>query len=131
VIAVWIIWVAIRILWVPISFVLAILMAPILLLAILLGMVAGAVPAVTVGGMVSLFVEGVTPWIMGAIVGVPIFILVMLSPMLFLAGLVQVFISSMWTLAYRAWQAKEVVVRTPLPAAPPAAVQGMVEGVAD
>jgi hypothetical protein len=131
VIMVWSIWIVIRILWIPLSFLCAILMAPILLLTILLGILAGAIPGVLVAGVASLFAEGVTPWIMGAIAGTPIFLLVMLTPMLFLAGLVQVFISSMWTLAYRAWRAKEVVVRTPLPASPPVVVQGMVEGMAD
>jgi hypothetical protein len=128
---VWIIWIGLRILWIPLSFVLMILTAPLLLLTILLGVVVGAVPGVVVAGLSSLFVEGATPWIMGAMVGIPIFILIMISPMLFLGGLVQIFLSSMWTLAYRELRAKEVAVRTPLPASPPAAVQGMAEGVAD
>jgi hypothetical protein len=131
VVTVWIIWIGIRILWIPLSFVLMILTAPLLLLTILLGVVAGAVPGVVVAGLSSLFVEGATPWIMGAIVAIPIFILIIISPMLFLGGLVQIFLSSMWTLAYRDLRAKEVAVRSPLPTLSPAAVQRMVEGVAD
>jgi len=131
VVTMWVIWIGIRILWIPLSFVLMILTAPLLVLTILLGVVAGGVPGVVVAGLSSLFVEGATPWIMGAIVAIPIFLLVMISPMLFLGGLVQVFLSSMWTLAYRELRAEGVPVRAPLPAAPPAAVKGMAEGVAD
>jgi hypothetical protein len=131
VVTVWIIWIGTRILWIPLSFVLMILTAPLLLLTILLGVVVGAVPGVVVAGFSSLFVEGATPLIMGAIVGIPIFILIIISPMLFLGGLVQIFLSSMWTLAYRELRAKEVAVRVPLPAAPSAAARGMAEGVAD
>jgi hypothetical protein len=131
VVSVWIIWIGIRILWMPVSFVATILMAPLLLLTILLGMVAGAVSGIAVGGIASLFVEGATPWIMGAIVGSPILILVMISPMVFLGGLVQVYLSNLWTLTYRDLRGKESPVRAPLPAAPLAAIQGMAEGVAD
>ena len=46
------------------------------------------VPALLAGGLTSLALEGPVPWIVGAAVGVPIFILVMVIPMLFLGGLV-------------------------------------------
>jgi hypothetical protein len=111
--------------------VLMILTAPLLLLTILLGVVVGAVPGVVVAGFSSLFVEGATPWIMGVIVAIPIFILIIISPMLFLGGLVQVYLSNLWTLTYRDVRGKEAPVRAPLPAAPPAAARGMAEGVAD
>ena len=131
VITVWIIWIGIRILWIPLSFVLMILTAPLLLLTILLGMVAGAVSGIVVAGFSSLFVGGATPWIMGAIVAIPIFILIIISPMLFLGGLVQVYLSNLWTLSYRDLRGKEAPMRAPLPATPPAAFQEMVNGVAD
>ena len=131
VVTVWIIWIGIRILWLPMSFLLMILMAPLLLLTILLGMVAGAVSGLVVGGIASLFVEGAIPWIMGAMVAIPIFLLVMISPILFVGGLVQVYLSNLWTLSYRDLRGKEAPVRAPLPATPPVAVQGMTEAVAD
>ena len=130
VVTMWMIWIGIRILWIPMSFLCLILMTPLLLLTILLGIIAGAVPGIVVGGIGSLFVEGVTPWIMGAIVGIPIFLLVMISPMLFLGGLVQVYLSNLWTLTYRDVRGKEAPVRTPLTAAPPITIHGMAEGAA-
>ncbi len=57
--------------------------------------------AALVAGSIALFMEGYTPWIMGALAGLPIFILVMISPILFVSGLVQIYMSSIWTLAYR------------------------------
>jgi hypothetical protein len=42
-----------------------------------------------------------------------------------------VFLFNLWTLTYRGLREKEVPVRKPLPAAPQAAFQGMVNGVAD
>jgi hypothetical protein len=127
----WLIWIVIRILWLPVSFVTMILISPVLIMTILLGCVAGGAVGLLVGGIASLFAGGATPWIMGSLVGLPIFILVAISPMLFLGGLVQVFLFNLWTLTYRGLREKEVPVRKPLPAAPQAAFQGMVNGVAD
>jgi hypothetical protein len=49
----------------------------------------------------------VAPWILAAAVGIPIFLLVVGLPILFVGGLVQVFKSSVWTLTYRELQAVE------------------------
>ncbi len=49
--------------------------------------------------------------------GLPIFILVMIAPMLFLGGLVEVAKSSLWTLTYRELRALERVEKTQVPAA--------------
>jgi hypothetical protein len=38
---------------------------------------------------------------MGALAGLPIFILVIVSPLLFMSGLVEIFKSCIWTQAYR------------------------------
>ena len=53
----------------------------------------------------------------GAAVGLPIFLLVMLAPMLFLAGLVEVGKSSLWTLSYLELQVQECeeAARVPTP----------------
>ena len=131
VVIVWLTWIGIRILWIPVSFVLLILMLPLLLLTILLGVVAGAIPGVVVAGLASLFIEGATPWIMGAIIAIPVFIIIMISPMIFVAGLVQVYLSSLWTLAYRGWRENEALVRMPSPSSVPATVPRLAKGAAD
>jgi hypothetical protein len=131
VVSVWFIWIGIRILWMPVSILMMILIFPLLLITILVGGVAGGLTGLLAVGIASLFYGGATPWIIGAVAGLPIFILVIISPMVFLAGLVQVFMSNLWTLTYRDLRNKELAVRTPSPFAPPVAVQGMAEGLAD
>jgi len=84
-----------------------IVMIPVGLVLLLAGLVAGGIPALTIGGMLSLVLEGPWPWIAGGVVGVPIFIVVVAVPSLFLNGLVEVFKSSVWTLTYRELRALE------------------------
>ena len=84
-----------------------IVLFPIILLLIVAGGVLGGAPALLVGGLASLFFEGAVPWILGAAIGIPIFILVVAVPWLFLGGLVEVFKSSVWTLTYRELRALE------------------------
>jgi len=104
---VWLVWMGIRLLWLPLSVLIVILLAPVLLLTIMAGAVLGGVPAALVGVVSSLFTSGATPWIMGALAGLPIFVPVMLSPMLFVTGLAKIYMSSIWTLAYRDLRAME------------------------
>lgn len=92
-----------------------IVLFPIILLLIVVGGVLGGTPALLVGGLASLFFEGAVPWILGAVVGFPIFILVMAAPWLFLGGLIEVFKSSVWTLAYRELRALEDIGPEQLP----------------
>jgi len=114
VIPLWLVWMGIRLLWVPLGIMILILLAPVLLLTTLVGVVVGSVPAALVGGISRLFMPGVTPWIMGALAGIPIFIVVLISPMLFVSGLVEIYKSSMWTLAYRDLKAMEALVHEPV-----------------
>ena len=80
----------------------------------------GGVPAVTIGAILSIFFANPVPWVIGAIVGLPILILVTLLPTLFFNGLVEVFKSSTWTLAYRQLLAVQspAPVKVPAPGAP-------------
>jgi len=107
VVIIWLIWVGTRLAWMVASVPALILLSPILLLFVVAGVFLGAVPALLVGGLLSPVLAGPFPWIVGALAGLPIFLLVMLAPMLFLGGLVEVFKSSTWTLAYRELQALE------------------------
>lgn len=97
----WLIWMGVRILATVALMPLLLVLLPLMLVAIVIGVLIGAVPLIVVGGLTSLFFAGPIPWILGAMVAVPIFIVVMISPFLFVGGLVEVYKSSMWTLAYR------------------------------
>jgi len=52
-------------------------------------------------GIASLFVSTIFAWLIGAVIGLPLFILVTFAPITFLSGLVEAFKSSFWTLSYR------------------------------
>lgn len=80
---------------------------PLLILFIVLGGVAGALPAYLVFLLSSLVFEGALPVLLAIVVGLPIFILVMLAPWWCLGGLMEVFKSSAWTLTYRELRAVE------------------------
>jgi len=69
--------------------------------------------ALLIGGLASLIFEGAVPWILAGVVGIPIFILVIAVPGLFLGGLVEVFKSSVWTLTYREVRALESLETEP------------------
>jgi len=84
-----------------------IVMIPVTILLVIVGGVLGGLPALLVGGLASLFFEGTVPWILAAVVGIPIFTAVVTVPWLFLGGLVEVFKSSTWTLTYRELRALE------------------------
>jgi hypothetical protein len=125
--AIWLTWIGVRLAWTAAVIVVAILLSPILLLALVAGTVAGGLVAVAVGGLLSLFWVGASPWIVGAVVGLPILILVLLIPIAFVRGLVEVFLSGIWTLAYRELRPAESQQWQPVPqldTAGVAAVQG-------
>ena len=79
----------------------------VMLLLVALGAVLAGLPALLVGGLAGLVSKGAVPWILGTAVGLPIFILVVAVPALFLNGLAEVFKSSVWTLTYRELRALE------------------------
>ena len=113
----WLIWIGIRLLWMFATVPVILVLLPVTLLFIVVGAALGAVPAVVVGGLLTLFFEGAVPWIVGAVAGLPVFILIMIAPMLFLGGLVEVVKSSIWTLTYRELGALESAEREPAPEA--------------
>ena len=115
VVVVWLMWIGVRIAWMAAAVVVMILIFPATLLFVVVGAVLGGLPAVAVGALLSPFLGDVAPWIVGAIVGLPIFALVMSAPMLFLSGLVEVLKSSTWTLAYRDLRALESAAPQTLP----------------
>ena len=103
----WLIMVGVSIGWVIAMIAMTIVLFPAIILLIIVGGVLGGLPALLVGGLASLFLEGAVPWILAAVVGIPIFIMVVAVPWLFLGGLMEVFKSSVWTLTYRELRALE------------------------
>jgi hypothetical protein len=112
---VWLVWLGIRIVWIPLGVLVLILLVPVLLLTILTGVALGGVPATVVALIASSFTSDATSVIMGLMAGLPIFVLVMVSPILFVGGLVEVYLSTIWTLAYRDLRAMEHPVPAPAP----------------
>ncbi len=93
-----------------------ILMIPVVLLLLLVGVVLGGLPALIVGGIASIFLHGNLPYIIGGLFGLPIFLLTVVLPALFISGLFEVFKSSTWTLTYRELLAIDTVQpETPAP----------------
>jgi hypothetical protein len=92
---------------------LAVAMIVVVILLVALGAVLGGLPALLVGGLSSLALKGAAPWILAAAVGLPIFLLVVVLPSLFLGGVIEVFKSSVWTLTYREVRALESVEPEP------------------
>lgn len=89
-----------------------IVMIPLFIVLLMAALVLGGLPALLVGMLINLVTEGPLPWIIAAIVGAPIFFLVIGLPLFFLNGLVETFQSSTWTLTYRELLALEGVQPT-------------------
>lgn len=85
----------------------AIVMLPVTLILVMVGILVGGLPAAAIGWIVSLFSEGALPWIVAGVIGVPLFLLIIAVPTGFIGGLVQTFVSSLWTLVYREAKALE------------------------
>jgi hypothetical protein len=113
----WLIMIGIQIGWV-------IVMIPIVVFLAVVGVVVALLAGLSVGGLTALIAEGAVPWIAGFAVGIPLFILIMAPPLVFLGGLAEVYKSSVWTLTYRELRAleglKENSGELPAPAVPAA-----------
>ena len=95
----WLIILGLRIGW-------TILMIPVVLLLLVVSGGLGGLLALLSGGLTGLAFEGAMPWIVAAMVGIPIFILVMAVPLSLLGGLFETYLSSTWTLTYRELRAE-------------------------
>lgn len=97
----WLVWLGVRLAWMVVAIPVFLLLSPVILLTLMLGAFVGMIPALLMTGIASIFTGGATPWIIGAIAALPLFILVVLAPLIFVNGLVEVFKSTLWTLSYR------------------------------
>ena len=113
----WLVMIAVRIGW-AIALVIAFFLSlPVLILTILAGLVVGGLPALLVGGVSSLFLGGPLPWMVGVLFGLPFFLVVAFSPLLFFRGLGLVYGSTVWTLTYRELKALPALSAQDLPVA--------------
>lgn len=97
----WIIMVSLRLAWSIIMIPVIFLLSPVFLGLVLVGVVVGGIPAALIGLIANQFIQGVTPWILAAIVGLPFFFLTLVSPLIFLSGLWHAYQSSTWTLTFQ------------------------------
>jgi hypothetical protein len=84
-----------------IGLVFTLLMIPVVLVVAAVAAVGGGLPALLAGGLTSLFAQGYTPWVVGLIIGIPVFLIIISLPLAFISGLMEAFTSSTWTLTYR------------------------------
>ena len=113
----WLVMIAVRIGW-TIALVIAFFLSlPVLVLTILAGLVVGGLPGLLVGLLSSLFLGGPLPWMVGVLFGLPFFLVVAFSPLLFFRGLGLVYSSTAWTLTYRELKAMPGLSIQGLPAA--------------
>ncbi len=101
---------------------LSILAIPVFFLLVAVGVVTGGLPALLAGGITNIFVHGAAPQIIAGVIGVPIFLVVLFAPLIFLGGLVETYYSTTWTLTYRELLALAAVRPEP-PAQPPAELE--------
>jgi hypothetical protein len=109
----WLIMIGVQIGWTIALISITIVLLPAIILLIVVAAVLGGLPGLLVFGLTNLFFDGVVPWILAAMVGIPIFALVVAVPWLFLGGLMEVFKSSTWTLTYRELRALESLETEP------------------
>jgi hypothetical protein len=109
----WLTWLAVKVAWTFGVIPVFILLSPVILLSMVAGIVIAAIPTMLVAGIANQFVSTVFAWIIGAVFGLPLFVLVTFSPISFLSGLVEVFISSFWTLSYREFHPQVSTVQQP------------------
>jgi hypothetical protein len=93
------------------------MMVPVVLVLIGLGVLSGSLPGLLVGGTTSLFAGEGLSVALALGVGLPLFALVVVAPLVFLGGLREVFLSTTWTLCYRELCSLEHSAPQPAPAA--------------
>jgi hypothetical protein len=113
----WLIMVGIKIGFGIAMFLATLLLVPAFIILLIPAIIVGAIPGLVVFGIASLFGNTIVAAVVGVIAFIPIFAVIVLSPVTFLFGLYTVYDSSAWTLAYREMNALNAVAPM-APAAP-------------
>lgn len=82
------------------------------------GVIMGGLPGLLTGNLLTLLSTGATPVVVGAVLGGLILVAVLVAPLVWLDGMRQVFLSSMWTLTYRQLRQREADLREISPERP-------------
>jgi hypothetical protein len=86
------------------------------------GAVLAAIPGAIGFGITSIFTNGWLPWLVAALVALPVFLTVVFSPLSFVSGLYVIFDSNVWTLTYRQFKLMDSIPAVPAAAVVPPAV---------
>ena len=105
----WLIMIGLGLAWIIVSIIAFIILIPVFIVFGLVGLVVAGIPAAAVFGLTSLFLSAPVTWIIAALVGLPILILVVSLPAVVLNGMKEVYRSTVWTLTYRELAALESV----------------------
>jgi len=87
----------------------AFLLIPTYVIMAIPGAIAAAIPGAIGFGITSLIAPQVWPWVIGALIAIPVFFAVTLAPLTFVSGWVNLFSSNVWTLTYRELKMMDVV----------------------
>ncbi len=97
----WLVMIGLGIVWSVVSVIAFFVALPLVLVTIVAGALVAVLPALLVGGVTSIFLQGWAAWVIGAIFALPLFFVVAFSPWLLLGSWQTVFTSTVWTLVYR------------------------------
>lgn len=112
----WFVAAAVRVGW-------ALVTGPVVLLLIAAALLLGGLPGVAAGGLAERFTTEDTAVMIGLLLGVPLFLLIFIGPLLLLEGLREVFLSTLWTLTYNALPGLERVETEPVRVPSPPSLQ--------
>jgi hypothetical protein len=110
----WLLMIGLRLMW-------PLLIAPFVLLLLPSAGIAAGGTALALGGLAQGVWQGAGPWIAAAVVGVTLFLALLLVPLQLLAGILEAFQSSAWTLTYRQLCGLERSVAAPIAKLAPSA----------
>ncbi len=105
----WLTMIGLGLAWIIVSIIAFIILIPVFIVFGLVGLVVAGIPAAAVYGLTSLFFSAPVTWIIAALIGLPILILVVSLPVVVLNGMKEVYRSIVWTLTYRELKALESV----------------------
>jgi hypothetical protein len=87
------------------GFILFFLLIPVYLILLIPAILTAALPVLIGFGIAALFAPAPLAWVIGILLGLPLFFTVLFLPLIAFSGLYQVYSSSVWTLAYREMKA--------------------------
>jgi hypothetical protein len=97
----WLVMIGLGIAWALVSIIAFFLLIPILIVTAIIGAAVAAIPGLLLVGLFSLFLSGYLPWIVAGVFVLPLFFVIVFSPMVLLTAWQQIFASTVWTLTYR------------------------------